>query len=353
MAANLTAKLYMISFFKKIITTTLSLAALASMSLYAQDGTTAYNFLNITSSSKIYGLGGVNISLVDDELSTTDQNPALLGGEMSGQLSLNYMHYVGGSNFAGFRYSHSAGDRAAWAASIRYFGYGSMKEALPDGSVVGTFSPKDVSFGGTYSHEITERLRGGIDLKMLYSSYADYSAFALSTDIGINYYNDERDLSLSLVAANLGGQIKRFDQAYDRLPFDVRIGWSQSFGTFPVRFSITAWNLTKWSLPYVETGDGTEDKEPEIKDSFKSNLFRHLVFGADLISSENFYIGLGYNYKTRTDMATYSRNMLSGFSLAAGINVKSFSIGIALAQPHTGATTFMFNLNCNLSQLLQ
>ncbi|MDE6239509.1 MAG: type IX secretion system protein PorQ, partial [Muribaculaceae bacterium] len=248
--------------------------------------------------------------------------------------------------------AHSAGDHGAWSAGIRYFGYGSMQETLPDGSIVGSFSPKDVSFGGSYSHDITDRLRGGIDLKMLYSGYADYSAFAIATDLGINYYDDERDLSLSLVAANLGGQVKRFDQAYDRLPFDIRLGWSQSFGTFPVRFSVTAWNLTKWSLPYVETGDGSTEGDPVIKDSFKSNLFRHLVFGADLISSENFYIGLGYNYKTRTDMATYSRNMLSGFSVAAGINVRNFSVGIALAQPHTGATTFMLNLNCNLSQLI-
>ena len=62
---------------------------------------------------------------------------------------------------------------------------------------------------------------------------------------------------------------------------------------------------------------------------------------------------MGYNYKTRTDMATYSRNMLSGFSLAGGINVGSFNVGVALAQPHTGATTFMFNLTCNLSDLIQ
>ncbi len=271
---------------------------------------------------------------------------------MSGQIALNYMHYVGGSNFAGLRFAKAAGERGAWSAAVRYFGYGSISEALPDGSIVGSISPKDVAFGGTYSHDITDRLRGGIGLNMVYSSYAEYSAFAISTDLGINYYNDERDLSLSIVAANLGGQVKRFDQSYDRLPFDLRIGWSQSFGTFPVRFSITAWNLTKWSLPYIEAGDGSADKEPEIKDSFKSNLFRHLVFGADLISSENFYIGLGYNYKTRTDMATYSRNMLSGFSLAAGINVSKFSVGIALAQPHTGATTFMLNLNCNLSELI-
>lgn len=342
----------MTTLIKKILAAGLGLALLTVPDLSAQDGSAAYNFLNITSSSKIYGLGGVNISLVDDELSTSDQNPALLGSEMSGQLAVNYMHYVGGSNFAGIRFAHSSGERGAWSASVRYFGYGSMTETLPDGTIVGSFSPKDVAFGGSYSHDIAGHLRGGIDVKMLYSGYADYSAFAISTDLGINYYDDERDLSLSLVAANLGGQVKRFDQSYDRLPFDLRLGWSQSFGTFPVRFSVTAWNLTKWSLPYVESGDGSSDREPEVKDSFKSNLFRHLVFGADLISSENFYIGLGYNYKTRTDMATYSRNMLSGFSLGAGLNVGSFSVGIALAQPHTGATTFMLNVNCNISQLL-
>ena len=191
-----------------------------------------------------------------------------------------------------------------------------------------------------------------MDLKFIYSSYADFSAFALSTDLGINYYDDERDLSLSAVIANLGGQIKRFDKAYDRLPFDVRLGWSQSFGSFPVRFSVTAWNLTKWHLPYVDNGDGSAENEPVVKDKFMSNLMRHLVFGADLISSRNFYIGLGYNYKTRTDMSTYSRSFVSGFSLAAGLRAKSFGFGVALAQPHTGATTFMLNLTCSLDDLL-
>ncbi len=319
----------------------------------AQDGSTAYNFMNITSSSKIYGLGGVNISLVDDgDINLTDQNPALLGPELSGQIALNYMHYMGGSNFAGLRYGHSAGERAAWSASIQYFGYGSMTETTPEGTVVGKFSPKDVSFGGAYSHDITDRLRGGIALKMIYSGYADYSAFAIATDLGINYYDPDHDLSLSAVVANLGGQVKRFNESYDRLPVDVRLGWSQSFGNFPLRFSITAWNLTKWHLPYVETGDGSASDEPVVKDTFTSNLFRHLIFGVDLISSKNFYIGLGYNYKTRTDMSTYSRSFISGFSLGAGIKVKSFGVGLAFSQPHTGATTFMLNLNCNLSELL-
>lgn len=330
----------------------LSAVMLLTTAAHAADGSTAYNFLNITSSSKVYGLGGVNISLVDDDLGIVDQNPALLGGEMDNQILFDYMHYLGGSNFAGLRYARQAGDHGAWSAAIRYFGYGSMKETLPDGSAIGTFSPKDLSFSGAYSHDITERLRGGIDLKMIYSSYADYTAFAISTDLGINYYDSDRDLSLSAVVANLGGQVKRFNDSYDRLPFDIRLGWSQSFGSFPVRFSITAWNLTKWHLPFTETGDGSDSAEPKIKDSFSSNLFRHLVFGADLISNPNFYLGIGYNYKTRTDMSTYSRSFLSGFSLAGGIRVKSFNVGVAFAQPHSGATTLMLNLSCNINDFL-
>lgn len=318
----------------------------------ASDSSPAYNFLNISSSSRIYGLGGVNISLVDDDIMTTDQNPALLGQEMSGQVALNYMHYIGSSNFAGVRYGHSVGEHGTWGVNLQYFGYGSMKETDETGSVIGDFSAQDVAIGGTYSHDITDRLRGGINIKMLYSSYADYSAFALATDLGINYYDPERDLSLSAVVANLGGQVKRFNNSYDRLPIDVRLGWSQSFGNFPLRFSITAWNLTKWKLPYYETGDGTNKDEFVRKDSFGSNLFRHLVFGIDLISSPNWYLGLGYNYKTRTDMSTYSRSFISGFSLTGGIRVKAFGVGIAFAQPHSGATTFMVNLNCSLNDIL-
>ena len=324
-----------------------------SVCVSAQNGSTAYNFLNISSSAKIYGLGGVNISLVDDDVSTIDQNPALLGPEMSNMLGMNYMHYVGGSNFAGARYAHSAGEHAGWSAAIQYFGYGSIKEATSDGTIIGSFSPKDVSFSGMYSHDITDRLRGGIAVKAIYSSYAEFSAFALATDLGVNYYDADRDLSLSLVVANLGGQVKRFYETHDRLPFDVRLGWSQSFGSFPLRFSITAWNLTKWHLPYTDTGDGSESAQPQEKDKFMSNLFRHLVFGIDLISSPNYDISLGYNYKTRTDMSTYKRNMLSGFTLGGGIKVKSFGISLAFAQPHTGATTFMFNLSYNFSDLIQ
>ena len=318
----------------------------------AQDGSTAYNYLNITSSARIYGLGGVNITAVEDELGVTDQNPALLGPEMSNQILLDYMHYMGGSNFAGVRYARAIGERGAWSAGVRYFGYGSIKATDEFGNINGTFSPTDVNFNGSFSYDITDRLRGGIALKFLYSSYESYSALAIATDLGINYYDPDTDFSASVVLANAGGQVKRFNETHDRLPFDIRLGIAKVFPGLPVRFSITAWNLTKWHLPYWESGDGTTSEAFKKKDTFSSNLFRHLVFGVDFIPSDRFFVALGYNYKTRTDMSTYSRNFLSGFSLGAGINLRRFNVGLAFAQPHSGATTLMLNLNLNLNDLM-
>ena len=75
------------------------IAAVTCLPLNAEDSSPAYNFLNIPSSSHIYGLGGVNITLIDDDINLIDQNPALLGPEIDMQAGLNYMHYVGGSNF--------------------------------------------------------------------------------------------------------------------------------------------------------------------------------------------------------------------------------------------------------------
>ena len=327
--------------------------ALTPAVMTAQDGSTAYNYLNVTSSARIYGLGGVNISTVEDELGTADQNPGLLGFEMDNQVMVDYMRYLGNSNFAGVKYARAVGERGAWSAGIRYFGYGEMKAADATGVITGTFSPKDLNFSGTFSYDITSRLRGGISMKLLYSSYEEYSAFAVTTDLGINYFDPDTDWSFSAVVANLGGQLKKFNENYDRLPVDVRLGATKGFTGVPVRVSVTLWNLTKWKLPYYDSGDGTSSEPFEKKESFGSNLFRHMVFGVDFVPSDRFFFALGYNYKTRTDMSTYKRSFLSGFSIAAGMSVSRFNFSLAFGQPHSGATTMMFNLNMNLQDLVR
>ena len=320
----------------------------------AQDGTTAYQFLNVPVSSHVYALGGHNISIIDDDINLVEQNPSLLGKEFDHQVGLNYMRYIGGTNFMGARYGQGIGEHGAFGAAIQYFGYGKMDATDASGAIVGSFNASDLAFTLTYSHDISEHLRGGINLKYIHSSYETYSAGAIAADLGINYYNPDKDLSLSLVAKNLGGQVKKFNDKTDKLPWDIQIGFTKGLGSTPFRLSVTAFNLTKWKLPYYEPADKSNTSSDLVeKDKFASNLFRHLVFGLEYQPSNNIYIAAGYNYKTRTDMSAYKRNFLSGFSIGGGMKVKAFGFGVAFAQPHTGATTFMFNLTTSIGELMR
>lgn len=318
----------------------------------AQDGRSAYSFLEIPSSAHATALGGSGIAVIDDDVTLSQDNPALIGPELNRQVALSYMHYFGSSNFAGVRYGMPAGEHGAWAAGIRYLDYGKMTYADPDGTVGGEFSAQDIVAEGTYSHDFTDCLRGGINLKMAYSHYEEYSAFAMGVDLGINYYNPEKDLSLSLVVKNAGGQIKRFNEAYDRLPFDVQIGYMQGLGSSPFSIAITAGHLTKWKLPYIRYDRENPDGELVRQSSFFSNLFRHLIFGLQYAPSDRFYIGIGYNNKTRTDMSSYKRSILSGWSAGFGLKVKSFRIGASYSQPHKGASTILLNVSLDAGELL-
>ncbi|MDE6298584.1 MAG: type IX secretion system protein PorQ [Muribaculaceae bacterium] len=331
--------------------TYLLIAAFIFISAGAQTGRSAYDFLNVPTSSHVFGLGGTNITIIDDDVTLAEGNPALLGPEVEKQVAVSYMHYLGSANFAGVRYGQAAGEHGAWGAGIRYLNYGEIQGYEQDGTPTGSFTPSDYVFEGTYSHDFTYRLRGGINIKMVYSSYEQYTAFAMAADLGLNYYDDEHDMSLSVVLKNMGGQIKRFDRAYDRLPFDIQLGWMKGLGNSPFSLSVTAFNLTRWHLQYYDHSDDDGIKKKELKESFGKNFFRHFIFGVQYQPTDKVYVDLAYNYKTRSDMSTYQRNFLSGFSVGLGIKTRTFSVGASYAMPHKSASTLLINLGLQISEL--
>lgn len=326
--------------------------AAAPLALCAETGSTSYDFLNIPTSARAYALGGTATALVTEDVSLADQNPALLGPEIETQVSAGYMHYLGSGNFASVRFGKGAGENSAWAAGIRYLNYGSMTQFDQGGIAGERFTPSDIVFEGSYSRDISEHWRGGVNLNLIYSHYDVYSAFAIGVDLGVNYYDDEHDLSFSFLLKNAGGQVKRFHEKYNRLPFDIQIGYMQGLGNSPFSLAITARHLTRWNLPYYTHPKDAEGDAQELKSTFTSNFFRHLTFGLQYSPSDKFYIALAYDYKTRTDMSAYARNFLSGFSVGTGIRVKSFGFGVAYAMPHKSGSTLMLNLNCNIADLL-
>lgn len=293
----------------------------------AQESQTGYNFLRLPVSAHAAALGGDNITLIEDDEALVFSNPALLSSVSDKTINLNYMNYMSGVNLGAASFNRILNDNASYAISAIYVDYGKMKQTDENNIQLGEFSAKDIALMGTFSYLLGERVAGGITAKMISSYIGDYNSFAIGVDLGINYYDPNYEWSLSLVAKNLGGQIKAYDEEYEKLPIDLQVGVSKKFEHTPFRLSATLVDLNHWEY------------------GFKN----HLVIGADLLLSESLWIGAGYNFRRADEMKiTNNENEQSnhgaGFSLGGGINLERFHLNLAYGKYHVSSNSLILNL---------
>ncbi len=327
----------------------ISICSMLALTGKAQVGHSVFGFLDFPFSSHANALGGENISIVGTDLSMVSQNPALLGPEMSNQVSLKYMRYIKGVNLAGAQYSRAINDNGAWAIGAHYLDYGSFTHTTEANEVIGTFGAKDLCMDATIGYNISDMWRGGVTAKFLYSAYESYTSLALAVDLGVNYYNPVNTASFSVVVRNLGGQLKKFDQIRETLPVDLQIGYSQHLAHAPFRFSLTAFNLLKWNTDVRDEAPDENGNTTKKKSNFVKDLFRHINIGVDYIYSDNFYAAIGYNYKRQSDFKS-SGGFLTGFSFGAGVKIRMFDIHASVASHHRSGTSLMFGTNLLLDK---
>lgn len=312
----------------------------------AQDGDKVFTFLRFPTSSHVNALGGHNVSLVERDPSLTFHNPALLGGEMDGMLNLNYMNYIAGINVGSAIYTKAFRERGSWGIGATFISYGSMKELNEYHEYSGDFSGKDLSINAFYSHDLSDTWRGGLSFKMLYSSLADFSSFGLAVDAGLSYYDPDREFSFGFALKNIGAQLKTYDSDRENLPWDIQLGITKRMAHAPIRLSVTAMHLNQWKFKYID--DTLEEKE--LDDSFFETLTKHLVFGVDFVPSENFWLGVGFNPKSKQDMKLKDGgNGLGGFSIGGGFKISKFDLNASVARYHPSALSLMLSLSTTLS----
>ena len=209
------------------------LLTLLPLATHAQDESqTGYNFLRLPVSAHAAALGGDNISLIEDDETMIFHNPALLSSVSDKTINLNYMNYMSGVNTASAAFNRVVKERASWAISGQYLDYGKMKEMNENNVQTGEFSARDISMAGYFSYLLTDHLAGGIAAKFITSFIGDYSSVGFGVDLGLNYFDDKHNWSVSMVAKNLGGQLKAYNETYDKMPLDVQIVVSNSFALF-------------------------------------------------------------------------------------------------------------------------
>lgn len=307
--------------------------------LYAQDAGTAFQFLQLPVSSHAAALGGDNISIIEDDATLAYHNPALLTDASERMLSLTYMNYLQRTNVLGAGYTIETGERSMLGLSAQYLDFGKMKNTDSDGNIIGDFSAKDMVLMGTYSFDFSERLTGGVSGKLIYSNYEHVYSLALGVDLGLNYYNPETRLSASIVARNLGGQVKTYDGTHEALPFNLLVGLSKDLEHAPVRLSLTLTDLHKWQA---------EDFYNSSDDSWSKILMKHFIIGADIFPSPSTYLSVGYNFLLHSELQNNARRALEGFALGAGLQVHNMKIGVSYGKYHIAASSLMMNFSMGI-----
>jgi hypothetical protein len=274
-----------------------------------------YGFLELPTSAHAAALGGIAISVVDPDLSLSDQNPALLCPEMTGQVAASYMNYVSDINLGYVAYAGTVRKRGAWSVAARYVGYGDFDGYDANGISTGTFSAKDMAFSAALGLPINDRWRCGASARLLYSSYDSYSALALGVDVGLNYYNDVTGRSFSLTLTNLGGQLKRFDDRSTSLPTQLTLGLTKELEHLPFCLTITAWQLLDWDVNFIDAdGNQTDYSRAE-------QVLSHLIFGAEWLPTDHLYFAAAYNYRRQrqfSGMGGFMRGASFGCGFRAG-----------------------------------
>ena len=308
--------------------------------LTAQNGDNVFNFLRIAASTRAAALGGHNISLVELDPNMAFHNPALLGPEMDMSMAVSYSNYISDINMGSAIFTKAVHDRAAWGIGLQFMGYGKFKQTLSDNTIIGDFSAKDLAANGFFSYDLSDRWRGGVTGKFIYSFLESYTSVALAVDLGISYYNADKDFSAAFAFKNLGGQLKAYTDERAKIPWDIQIGITKKLAHAPFRLSITALYLNKWKFEYI---DETNEQEI-IKEKFGRVFFNHFIFGLDFVPSDNFWLGIGFNPKVNGDMKQLNGGGFGGFTAGGGIHIKRFDIGFSYLNYYPSAASFMVSL---------
>ena len=244
--------------------------------------------------------------------------------------------------------------KTTFAAGINYFSYGSIAETDLTGNVLGTMRPAEYVVQASAARQYGERWQYGVTAKFIHSAYGSYRSSGVAMDVGITYGDSANGWQASLVAKNMGAQLKQYaGSTAGDLPFDLQLGISKRLAHAPVQFSLTFFQLHRFNIRYNDTlfnnemGLGQDSKEKKyIFDKF----FRHVILAVQLYVSDKVEITAGYNYLRRKELnITNAGNGLNGFSMGVGVLFKKIQIRYARSYYQNNSSYNQFGLNLRLN----
>jgi hypothetical protein len=340
----------------RLLTVILSFAIFNCLQAQTIGGSSVFSFLNLSNSPQLTGLGGVNISQTSKDVGMAFNNPALLNASMHAQMNAVFNNFYAG--LSAYHLSlgyHNQKLNTNFLWGLQYLSYGDIRQTDASGNIYGSLHPADWVMQVSASKKYLEKWTYGLALKFINSSYGQYTSNGVAADVGVLYYDSSKSFSASVVAKNMGFQLKKYEgSSAEDLPFDLIAGLSKRLKNAPFGFSITAHHLYQFDTRYNDTtfsnddvfGSGNNNKHFAF-----DKIFRHIVIASQVYIGDKLEVSLGYNHLRRKELNVGNDgNGLNGFSLGVGALFSKIQIRFARAYYQKGEAFNQLGLNLQLNK---
>jgi hypothetical protein len=319
-------------------------------------GSSVFNFLKLSNTPQLTGLGGVNVSQTSNDVGMAFNNPALLLSSMHTQMNAVFNDFYSGikAYHLSLGYHHEKlNTNFLWG--LQYFSYGNLQQTDASGNILGTLHPADWVMQVSASRSYLEKWHYGATLKFINSNYGQYRSSGLAVDIGVLFHDTANLFSASVVAKNIGGQLKTYSPGTrEELPFDLVVGITKRLAKAPFGFSITAQHIHQFDIRYNDTTFTNDNLFGSNDNSRKftfDKFFRHIVIASQIYIASKLEVSLGYNHLRRQELNLgKSGNGLNGFSLGLGALFNKIQIRYARAYYQNNTAYNQLGLNLELNQ---
>ncbi|HJY63935.1 MAG TPA: type IX secretion system protein PorQ [Ignavibacteria bacterium] len=272
----------------------------SSITIFSQTEISAYDFLRVDPGARASALAGAFDTYTEDP-NVMFYNPASLSTIQYSTISAGFGKYLQDINFGTLAYGHKFQDKGWVGIGVKFFDYGNFDRTDENGVSLGeTFGATDFMVSLGYSNYIYNTVNYGVSVKYIFSTIAEYKSSAYAVDFGLLYLIPSDNIGISIGVNNLGAQISSFNETREKLPLDVRVGFSKRLEHLPLKFSVTFSKLN-------------EEREKLIQH------IKSFSLGGELSFSENVNLRIGYSNEKRQDMKLGTSLGISGFSTGLGL----------------------------------
>ncbi|MFC1527165.1 PorV/PorQ family protein [Candidatus Neomarinimicrobiota bacterium] len=303
-------------------------------------------------------VGAENIAVSEANVATVTgveafwQNPAGIAGLGGGmQVIASTMSYIADINVSSFGLLMNVGTIGTFGVHLKSLDFGDIPitTAVATEGTGNSYSPSFVTLGATYAKSFSDRVKFGVNFKLVNEKIINTSASGLAVDLGVQYKFPDLPLHIGVVLKNLGSRMEyqgtNLEQTVDlsgvesgsvqerlrvksesfAIPsvFDISVNYevipglmllggfknnsfSSNTGSFAGKYAYKdfVWVAAGTQFDLINSSDQPDELDDDDWDKQTKNVWGY-TFGAGVaVPIGALKVGIGYSFRSVTDYFT-------------------------------------------------